>query len=319
MRARSHLYLAGFCLVQILVLASTFVIPRTNWYLQHDGYPALRGAGYSHWAGRLDCQVLIYGDSTSLTGMDPAVIQKITGLKTCNVAEYASVFAVVGTDAPLRAYLDQNAPPRFLLSLWSASGLTPDIPPLRAYTPEGGVYAMQYGEQRAFVRYLLLHPPKLFHYCIWTLQSLADGLGDELSSRRFPWDARAEREAHRGQWLLPLPEQTRCVKTGPALRLDQVGRAQASVETFRRKYTTPGTTVIVDVSPVPVCDANYQVYADKQAGLYDNTLERLPIADFSDADVHLSAAGSQHVSEEAGKQIAALMRAQAAAAVSASR
>ena len=307
-------YIAAFVAVQALVLLSTFVLPGTQWFMWHDHYPALRNFGYSQRAGRLDCQVLIYGDSSSLTGMDPAVIQARTGLKTCNVSEGVTIQEVVGSDVPLQAYLKQNDPPRFLLGTWTPSGLRPDIGAFGAYMPEGALYAMQFGERRQLLHYLGRHPKLMATYSTWVLQSLADGAVDEITGKaRHQIDAREERDARMGQWPYPVPPETHCVRTEYHITPDQIGRYEPSVAAFRRKYTTPQTAVIIDMSPVPTCDVSYNFYAERAAGLYDNTFDRLPIADFNEGDVHFSAPGSRYISEQAAAQILALMQKQGAA------
>lgn len=307
-------YIVAFLAVQVLVLLSTFVLPATQWFMWHDHYPGLRNFGYSQRTGRLDCQVVIYGDSSSLTGMDPAVIQARTGLKTCNVAEGVTIQEVVGSDVPLQAYLQRNPPPRFLLGTWTPSGLRPAIASFDAYMPEGAVYAMQFGERRQLLRYLARHPKLMAKYSIWVLQALADGAVDEVTGKaRHQIDARVQRDARMGQWPYPVPPETGCVRTAYHITPDQIGRYEGSVAAFRRKYTTPETTVIIDMSPVPTCDVSYNLYAERAAGLYDNTFDRLPIADFNEGDVHFSAPGSRYISEQAAAQILALMRKQGAA------
>jgi hypothetical protein len=318
-RTAAGWYIAGFIAVQVLVLLLTFMIPSTQWFLWHDHYPGLRNMGYSQRVGRIGCQILIYGDSSSVTGMDPAVVQAMTGLKTCNVSEGTTVQEVVGSDVPLQAYLQHNASPRFLLGTWTPSIFRPHIASFDTYTPEGAVYAMQFGERRQLLLFLLRHPNNMVKYSIWVLQSLADGVVDELNGKaRHQIDARAQRSAHMGQWPYPLPPETHCVRTAMHYKAEEMKRYEASVDAFRRKYSTPATTVIVNMSPVPICDQLYDVYAQRAVGLHDNSFDRLPISDFNEGDVHFSASGSRYISEQAGRQILALMNKQKIGSPSAS-
>jgi hypothetical protein len=308
-RGVSRFYVAAFVVAQTLLLASTFYIASTPWFLWHDHYAGLRNIGYSHRAGHLDCQVLIYGDSSSLTGLDPAIIQRITGLKTCNVSEGITEQAVVGSDEPLKAYLKDNTPPRFLIGTWTPSSFRPDFGPYDSYFPEGFVYALQLGDRRKFFERMVRKPTWLGKFSIWTLQSLADGLLDEFTGKsRHQIDARAQRDARSGQWLYPSPPETQCVRGNLSIAPEQVGRWQNSVENFRNKYNSSQTTVIIDISPVPDCDASYRVYANRSAGLHDNAFERLPIRFFNEGDVHFSPEGSDYISQEAGRQILAHMK-----------
>ena len=45
---------------------------------------------------------------------DPDLVQRITGLKTCNLAEGVTILWVVGSRFPLDAYLENNKRPRYL-------------------------------------------------------------------------------------------------------------------------------------------------------------------------------------------------------------
>ena len=139
----ASVYLAGFVAFQVLLLLSTFPIASTKWYLWHDSYAGLRNFGYAERAGQQNCEVLLYGDSSALTALDPAVIGQMTGLKACNISEGTTEQRVVGSDAPIQAYLRHNPPPRFLLGTWTPSMLRPDIPAHSEYQPEGVEYALQ--------------------------------------------------------------------------------------------------------------------------------------------------------------------------------
>ena len=61
-----------------------------------------------------DCDVLIFGDSTAMTGINPDVVERNTGFKTCNIAVTNSVLAVTH-NLTLNRYLANNAKPRVLL------------------------------------------------------------------------------------------------------------------------------------------------------------------------------------------------------------
>ena len=75
---------------------------------------------------------------------------------------------------------------------------------------------------------------------------------------------------------------------------------------MRRIYGVEGTTVIINMAPVPTCDTLQQTYRRKSEGLRDNAFETLPITDFNEGDVHFSPEGGRHISIEAGNQILAL-------------
>ncbi len=309
---RFRRYLLAFFAIQPGVLLLAFCVAGTQWFLWHDEYPGLRNAGYSQRVGRAGCEVLIYGDSSSLTGLDPSIIGGLTHLKTCNVSEGVTIQTVVGSDVPLQAYLRQNPAPRFLLGMWTSSLFRPEIPAYNRYYPEGMTYGLDYLPRAQFLKNLLLRRPTWFvRYSVWAIDALGNGLYDEFNGKaRHQIDARVQRAQRNGQWPYPLPPQTQCVRGALHLTPDAVLRWQADVEGFRRRYSTAQTTVLLDIAPVPDCDTTYGVYAQRAAGLHDNAFERLPIRFFNEGDVHFSPEGSRYVSTAAARQILQKMREQ---------
>lgn len=239
----------------------------------------------------------------------PAVIERITNLKTCNLSEGAYIVDIVGTDEPLQHYLLQNSSPRFLLTMWTSSQFRPMVAPFTEYHPDGVIYGLDYLNRRTFVPQLLRRPTWVLSTLVWSLHGLIEGLQDGLAgTSRNQTDARQMRLDHQGQFVFPLPPETHCVRSAFHLTPGQVNPYEDDVMAFRRKYSSARTTVIVNISAVPVCDSLYEAYGRESAGLHDNSFEQLPIADFNQGDVHFSRAGSEHMSEEAGHQILALMR-----------
>ncbi len=291
--------LAGF----LLPLAALLAIGRTDWFLQHTKYGGLAVVGYGGSLRGVNCEILIYGDSSALTGLDPRVVQRRTGLKTCNISEGTTIQEVVGTDLPLQRYLAHNAPPRVLLTSWTPTILFPHQAPLRAFAVEGVWYAWRYNCWRQMLT--LKGMDWTMQYINWEWNNLllaySHGGAGRGTSRH---DFRAERAQHLGQYTYPEPPQQHCTKAYYAV--DAV-RDAAGVAEFRKRYNTPTTRALVDVTPVPTCAPLFALYQATLGGLTDNALERYPIQDFNDGDVHLSPAGTERYSEEAAAQVIALL------------
>ncbi len=302
----AQLYIAAFLVTVSVMVVGLLLLGRTDWFLVHSRYSGLRGVGYSQRAGRQNCEIVIYGDSSAMAALDPAIIQQATGLKTCNIAEGTPIQQVVGTDPPLQRYLAQNPAPRVLLTSWTPSFLKPDQQPLYEYHIEGMWYAWRYGMGSKLHSWTTVEWTA--KYVTWEVKALLDGLRDGvLGINTRGVDVRRLREQRNGQWPFPLPPQTHCVR---AYNLYPVQRWEENVKSFRQKYATPFTRVIVDISPIPDCDPMYKAYAHISGGLYDNVLQRLPISDFNDHDVHLDLTGSRIFSEEAAEQVLAALREQ---------
>ena len=311
---RFLLYGIGFVVFQAAFFFLVLAVASTPWFLTHDGYPGMFQAGYSLRLQHQDCDVLIYGDSAALTGLDPAIVQKISGLKTCNISEAGGITEVVGSFFPLDAYLKNNKRPRFLLSMYTPrSNVDPyTIQPFAFYHPEGVLYGLQYDRSLEFYRGLLLRPVWLVNFTVWAGQSILDDWLAHHEPGPHPpdVDTRAQRASQNGRWTYPLPPETACVRTGSYIDPSLFGRYAASTDTMRKRYGTDGTRVVVDISPMANCDRLQDVYRRQSEGLHDNAFEVVPVSYFNQGDIHFSAEGATYISTKIGNQILALEREQ---------
>jgi len=212
LRVPAALYVAAIALTQLALLVSATLISGTQWFLWHDQAPVQLAAGYSQRAGRLDCQILIWGDSSTMTGLNPAVIQGMTGLKTCNVAEIYPLQQVVGSAVPLDAYLRKNAPPRFLVASWTSAAYWARVPAWSTTdTINGTLYGLDYLERRKFLWEALKRPASLFSFDAWVLHALAVDAVKRLTGHFTPLpNVRSQRDEHMGWFQYPGPTQTGC-------------------------------------------------------------------------------------------------------------
>ena len=301
-------YVLGFAAVQVALLAAVLFATTRPWFMNHDDYPGLRNAGYSLRAQHEDCEVLIYGDSSSLTGLDPEVIQSVTGMKTCNISEGGTIQGVVGSNYPIDQYLKHNKRPRFLLAMYTPSKFSPYRDLFDDDKPEGMIYGFQYDRDSDFLHGLLKHLTEVRKFDILAGHALIADVVDfhlPFISRSKPEDARAQRDSRMGIWPYPLPPETQCVRGEPE-DLDSYKRDEKSVAAMRERYAVEGTQVLINLAPIPVCDASQDIYRKMSEGLHDNPFETLPIEYFNEGDVHFSPQGSRYISLEAGRQILAL-------------
>jgi len=300
---RYALYCGGFAIIQAVWLAAALGVASTQWFFWHDNYPGLYQMGYALRLNRADCDVVVYGDSSALSGLDPAIIQKISGLRTCNISEGVTIQDVVGSDFALDTYLAHNKRPKFLLTSWSPSGFQPERRPFDSYQTEGVLFALHNQAGLTLYKALLKRPMWLVKFGVWAGNRVFNYYSDKylFLVPHSVVDTRSERAQRDGIWPFPLPAETHCVAT--KLHRDPTLRHADSVAAFRRKYGVDGTQVIVDISPVPTCEVLQDIYRKQAEGLHDNAFEVLPIGDFNEGDVHFSAAGGRYISTEAGEQI----------------
>ena len=301
------LYAVLFVCFQLAAVVLLLFVMLRPWFLTHDGYPGVYQAGYGMRLHHADCDVVLYGDSSALTGLDPQIIKNLTGLKTCNIAEARGVEDVVGFEFPLDAYLQSNKRPKYILMLLGPSGFQPNKKPFTDYSTEGMLYILQYDHGPEILQGLRHRPRWLLDFTFWAGQSILEYESKQL----LPWthrryiDTRKQRADRNGMWPYPLPPEVDCNYSKPDPDIP-VGTAE-DVAAIRNRYAIDGTHVIIDVSPIASCSPYKALFQKQLAGLYDNEFVTLPMPYFNDADVHFTPIGSIYISTQAANQILALM------------
>jgi hypothetical protein len=269
--------------------------------------------GYSLRERGTDCEIVLYGDSTALTALDPAVVKAQTGMTACNISELGSVHQVVTSYFPLDEYLAHNARPKVIYTQWSAFAFHPHTIPMAEYQEEGIEYAMLYDRTPAMWKGLLYHPLWMVKFAIWVEDSLVSDIALRAEGKHA---AKVEamgpiRDLQGGIWRFPLPPETHC---GVVFPVDGMSHESAAdeIEAFKQRYSTGGTEVIVDVSPVAECVRNRESLLRATSGLGDNQLTFLPVGLFNENDYHFTKTGSDMVSKMASRQILERLRNQTA-------
>jgi hypothetical protein len=301
-------YAALFVCVQLGALAGLLSVMARPWFLTHDGYPGIYQAGYGMRLMHADCDVVVYGDSSALTGLDPQLIAKITGLKTCNIAEARGVEDVVGFRFPLDAYLQRNKRPRFILMMLGAPSFLPDKKPFTAFSTEGMIYALQYDHGREMLHGFRRRPSWVVNFVFWAAENILENQWKQLLpwTRRADIDTRKQRADRDGIWPFPLPPEINCDYSALAPGA-VVERNAVDVAETRKQYAVEGTQVIINVSPISNCNPYEGLYRKQLDGLHDNALIALPMPYFNMTDVHFSPVGSAYISTAAANQILELM------------
>ncbi len=309
-RRRQVLYYSLFFVaVQYLGMFLPVWIGSTEWFLKHNDYPVFRLSGYGSRVNGKNCQILIYGDSVSLSGVDPRIVQAKTGLSSCNVGEFINTTNFVGGTYPLDQYLAHNKRPKYLVNVMSATWFAPERPELTRFTMEGVMYAFQY--RKGWIWKLFARKPGwMFQYSNFVVQQLASDLAEyahATHAQRWHIDDRSLRDRQAGLWVYPNPPETRCER-GIDDPVSTHALNAASVQKFREHYSVGGTRVLFDVSPAAECDLSIETYKGYISGLNDNQFTTLPIRDFAVGDVHFSLEGEQHFSEVVADQLVQRMQ-----------
>lgn len=298
-----HWYVAALLLLPFSFLGACFALMRSDFLIRHTHNTYLANMGYGLHLRNADCQVLIYGDSSAMVGVDPATITARTGLPACNIAEFAGMTMVNGFLVVDR-YLQRNPRPRYLVFVFAPENLAPY--PQWQYVGIFEALVARFHEDSipGLLRFWWQHPTEV----TGTLENAARFALTWGSQHPLPQSTFQQRAHLRGRFPDPGKPLTTC----PTDTRPHPPNA-AWLQALRTRYGTPatagapGTTVLIDATPVPACDPLLSTYSNDLApsrNLIDNTFHTDPIAWYSESGrLHLEPAGIQSLSEEIATQI----------------
>ena len=190
----------------------------------------LANLGYATKLHDRNCQVLIYGDSGAMVGLDPAILLQRTGLSACNIAEFEGM-TLVNQTLPLDIFLAHNPAPRYLIFLYAPSNLTIS----RSWSDIGTFEAISFRLQQkpglSTAWLLITHPSD-------TMKWVEGGLRLALTrtkAKPFPSSAAHLRERDDGQ--LKVPTAHTLTACDPRVFTNLPDRAW--LNRLRSQYTTP--------------------------------------------------------------------------------
>lgn len=280
-------YLLTLLAVPALFLLSCIPIVRSSTFLTDSGDPFLFNADYAFDLHHANCEVVVFGDSTALTGVDPVTVARLSGLSTCNISQSQSILEVVGPLA-LDAYLSHNTPPRYLILQFASETLAhQDV-----FWPEGLTLLLRRQSLPRALPFLLAHPVEFYGFALWAIKS-------KLAAMRGPppdfGDMEATFRARHGLLVLPKPPQSACTA-----KRTYKAPADSWARQLRAKYAVNGTQVVIAAAPIPECDPHAASIIAGMRGIADNTVALYPIGLFNDLDRHLTLAGAERWSSELG-------------------
>ena len=297
------LYSLLVVLVPLLAIPIFIVEGSSDFFLHH---------GASVWVQSNDaifgihdrrCDVLIFGDSTAMTGIDPAVVHRYTGMQTCNISVTNAVLAVTG-NLTLDSYLQQNGRPRVLVVQLSPDDFQQGN---RVWShtiyAEGLLELLRHGSPEEARHVLMTHPHEAIAFAGYAAGYSAYYALKDLwfrATRLRPEEDQVE--VRNGFFTPPAPPRTDChgTETLPADANNHF--AQSITRDYQKAYGGQGSVVLVDVAPIPSCDENLAAYSRELDGVTNNILQGLPIGLFNDSR-HYTAFGSRVVSALVARQV----------------
>ena len=294
---RLQLYLLIVVALPFAFLLSSIPIVRSASFPRDSADPFLLNPDYAFSLKHADCDVLVFGDSTALTGIDPTTIERSTGLRTCNIAQSQGILEILGFMA-LDSYLENNAAPQFIVLQFAPETFSRDGKHFS--WEEGFTLLLRKKSVVEALPALARHPVGFYYFALWAIKA-------KLTALFYPPPDFSAMEAifqsRRGLLVLPKPPATHCTRTTP-----YVAPELSWVRMLREKYGRPGTRVIIDISPLPTCAPYVGQIAAATREVTDNALPLFPIGLFSDLDRHLTLEGAERSSLEIARQILTLKR-----------
>jgi hypothetical protein len=254
-----------------------------------------------------DCDVLVFGDSTAMTGIDPEVIERNTGFKTCNIAVTNAVLAVTH-NLTLNRYLANNNKPRVLLVQLSPDGFQPESNAWdQTVYPEGLLELLRHGTAAESRRVLLSHPQQSIAFAGYaagfTMYAAVKDIWFHVTRLRPQEDTVT---IHNGFFTPPAPPSTSC-EPGATFSNPQAGGTypRRVVGEYENDYAGRSGIVLVNVAPIPSCDQNLAAFSSELNGVTSNSLQPLPVGLFNDPR-HYTAVGSAVVSRLVAQELNAV-------------
>jgi len=294
------LLVAALC-VGVGVAYAGILVARSAGFPQRVFTPYNQVENYPFSLNHEDCEILIYGDSSAMTGVDPVRLEALTHHKTCNISQTQPTVVATGTLA-IDLYLKQNTLPKYLVI---------QLAPETFYQPHGLDTLAGFDP----IMLMLRHDPghattkKLLQNPLPTLRFLSLALQDRYWPNRA-YEASflelykrpiADYYSHSGFLTLPKPAETACGEPKPLGAPEDFGW----IDEARTRYSAMGVKVLVLASPIPECDSQREIYRNLAPHVDGGPLT-LPVGLFNDSDRHYTREGSDTVSAMVAQKILAL-------------
>jgi hypothetical protein len=293
-------------LLPLLAIPACIALGRSDFFLHHGASVWVQANDQVFDTRDRECDVLVFGDSTAMTGIDPEKVEEQTGFRTCNIAVTNAVLAVTG-NLTLDHFLAHNARPRVLLIQLSPDGFQPENHSWhQTIYAEGLLELLRHGSPGEARHVLLKHPQEAVAFAGYAAGFTAwYGIKDiwfHLTHLRPEEDTVTVRN---GFFTPPAPARTSCE---PAARLvsdatpDRIAFSRSLVAGLRKEYADSAGVVLVNVAPIPDCDQNLAAYSQELNGVTSNSLLPMPIGYFNNC-CHYTARGSEIVSTLIAKEL----------------
>jgi hypothetical protein len=194
-----------------------------------------------------NADVVVFGDSTALHGIDPSQMSRELGMKAINLPNTGATLRVMD-DLSLRRYLATNRAPRlivFYFAPWDLDYMHTELP---IGTYEGREVLAHQGTGAEIFAYAWSHPSESLEFPFQFYMANSSWRAVVQRPYRYAGAEVARTQGHLSNpALTPLPEQCEFWPSATHdLRFD-------SVKALGTKYGTAETKILSFVAPIPAC------------------------------------------------------------------
>jgi hypothetical protein len=292
-------------LIPLLAVPALIALGWSDFFLHHGASVWVRSNDAVFDMHDRNCDVVVFGDSTAMTGIDPDVVESNTGFRTCNIAVTNAVLAVTN-NLTLDHFLARNAKPRVILVQLSPDGFQSENHAWhQTIYAEGLLELLRHGRNGEARSVLLSHPQESISFA-----GYAAGFSAWYGIKNVWFHAthlRPEEDTvtvRNGFFTPPSPARTSCIPAASVVSTDphEADFSRSLVADYKRSYAGRAGIVLVNVAPIPACDSNLAAYSTELNGVTSNSLLPLPIGYFNDGR-HYTAQGSEIVSTLISKEL----------------
>jgi hypothetical protein len=285
----TRLYCLLLVALPLLAVAGAVTLARTGWFLRRavPNYVAMLNGEFA--IRDQPCDVLLFGDSSALTGLMPWIIQQDTGSRTCSIAQTKGVVGVTGLDF-LRHYLARNPAPRVLVIALAPE----DWRHIRNWSEtayvEGMLEVVRHENFFSTARRFAAHPNEVFGFTTFVYKSAISAALHRGHGATTP-----QPTAREGQMTLPNSPERDCLRQGWAAN-DAAAPPPPSadfVRAVRAEFTPRAGSLLLISPPIAECDKLASFYAGILDPVLDSPISAQPIGDYNDLDRHFTARGAE--------------------------
>ena len=237
-------YCALVVLPCVAVLFAVPLIVNSTWFANNAFFNFVPVRDYPYEVTGMDADVVIFGDSSALAGVDPLLMQSQLGVSVVNLSPIMQSLYVL-RDAPLAAYLRHNKPPRLIVIYvvpWNTG-----MPEGDGYT-DGLIMTMRHDNAAHAIGRTLRHPVQMLNADIFLVNLI-------LGHLRDPQTLEGHEAAWRNHGFFPYPPDRPHLSAGCILHpgLSLASDFGAWPQFLVKRYQTAQTRVALYLAPTPDC------------------------------------------------------------------